>query len=268
MNKDALPTEDEQFEEYKCVAIDMGDRPVIIRTLDIGGDKDLPYFDFPEELNPFLGWRAIRMCLDRTDIFRTQLRAILRASIHGSLKIMYPMISGITEIRRANKILNEVKKDLDINEIPYKKDLEVGIMIEIPSAAIMADKLIKEVDFFSIGTNDLTQYTLAVDRVNEKIADLYDPIHPSVLRLIKNVIKSSHEAGKWTGMCGELAGDPMAAVILLGLGLDEFSMNASSIPKVKKLIRDVTYEEAKEIADHVIDLSTGHEVRDYVASCK
>lgn len=268
MNRDTLPTEDEQYEEYKRVALDMGGRPVIIRTLDIGGDKDLPYFGFPKELNPFLGWRAIRMCLDRTDIFETQLRALLRASIHGNLKIMYPMISGIAEIRSANKILNEVKKDLDIKGIPYKKDLEVGIMVEIPSAAIMADALIKEVDFFSIGTNDLTQYTLAVDRTNEKISDLYDPLHPSVLRLVRNVIEESHKAGKWTGMCGELAGDPMAAVVLLGLGLDEFSMSASSIPKIKQIIRNTTYEEAKRIADHVINMSTGQEVRDYIRACE
>ncbi len=268
MNRDMLPTEDEQYEEYKRVALDMGGRPVIIRTLDIGGDKDLPYFGFPKELNPFLGWRAIRMCLDRTDIFETQLRALLRASIHGNLKIMYPMISGIAEIRSANKILNEVKKDLDIKGIPYKKDLEVGIMVEIPSAAIMADALIKEVDFFSIGTNDLTQYTLAVDRTNEKISDLYDPLHPSVLRLVRNVIEESHKAGKWTGMCGELAGDPMAAVVLLGLGLDEFSMSASSIPKIKQIIRNTTYEEAKRIADHVINMSTGQEVRDYIRACE
>lgn len=268
MNRNMLPTEDEQYEEYKRVALDMGGRPVIIRTLDIGGDKDLPYFGFPKELNPFLGWRAIRMCLDRTDIFETQLRALLRASIHGNLKIMYPMISGIAEIRSANKILNEVKKDLDIKGIPYKKDLEVGIMVEIPSAAIMADALIKEVDFFSIGTNDLTQYTLAVDRTNEKISDLYDPLHPSVLRLVRNVIEESHKAGKWTGMCGELAGDPMAAVVLLGLGLDEFSMSASSIPKIKQIIRNTTYEEAKRIADHVINMSTGQEVRDYIRACE
>jgi len=266
MNRDLMPTEEEQFEKYKEVALGMGNRPVIIRTFDIGGDKKLPYFDFPKELNPFLGWRAIRICLDRVDIFKAQLRAILRASNYGNLKIMYPMISGIMEIRNANKILSEVKKDLDMNKVPYKKDLEVGIMIEIPSAAIMADVLIKEVDFFSIGTNDLTQYTLAVDRGNEKIASLYDSLHPSVLRLIKHVIESSHETGKWTGMCGELAGDPMAVVVLLGLGLDEFSMSASSIPKIKKLIRNLTYAEAKKIADNVINLSTGDEVRDYIGS--
>ena len=214
----------------------------IVRTL-MGRGQRITVF-WLSKLNPFLGWRAIRMCLDRVDIFKAQLRAILRASNYGNLKIMYPMISGITEIIDANKILNEAKEDLEINGIPYKKDLEVGIMIEIPSAAIMADVLIKEVDFFSIGTNDLTQYTLAVDRGNEKIAGLYDSLNPSVLRLIKHVIQSSHEAGKWTE-CAENCGDPMAAVVLLGLGLDEFSMSASSIPKIKKLIRNIHMKRLK-----------------------
>lgn len=264
MDRSALPTEDEQFAAYKAVAEEMSGQPVIIRTLDIGGDKKLSYLDMPEEMNPFLGWRAIRMCLDRVEILRTQLRAIMRASAFGKLRIMYPMISNATEIRKANAILVQVKADLDQEGIPYDHKLQVGIMIEIPAAAVIADLLIKEVDFFSIGTNDLIQYTIAVDRMNEHISYLYEPLHPAVLRLVKNVIDASHRAGKWTGMCGEMAGDVSAAPILLGLGLDEFSMSAGSIPRVKKVIRSLTYQEAQEIARKALAAENAEEIRQLI----
>ncbi|ADL08180.1 phosphoenolpyruvate--protein phosphotransferase [Thermosediminibacter oceani] len=261
MDRENLPDEEEQFQAYKQVAEAMNPRPVIIRTLDIGGDKKLPSLDMPEELNPFLGWRAIRMCLDRPHILKIQLRAILRASHYGNIKIMYPMISGIDEIRKANAILEEAKNELRQEGVPFDENLEVGIMVEIPSAAVIADILAKEVDFFSIGTNDLIQYTLAVDRMNEKIAHLYEPFHPAVLRLIKNVIDASHKAGKWTGMCGEMAGDPLAAPILLGLGLDEFSMSATSISQVKKVIRSLTYDQAKQIAAKALEMESADEIK-------
>jgi len=261
MDRTTLPNEEEQFTAYKAVAEAMAPRPVIIRTLDIGGDKKLPYLDMPEELNPFLGWRAIRLCLDRTDILKTQLRAILRASHYGKLRIMYPMISNAFEIRRANAVLAEARSELDEECIPYDMNLEVGIMVEIPSAAIIADILVKEVDFFSIGTNDLIQYTIAVDRMNERISYLYEPLHPAVLRLIKNVIDASHRAGKWTGMCGEMAGDMAVAPILLGMGLDEFSMSSISIPGVKKVIRSLTINQAEEIADRALICETPEEIR-------
>lgn len=262
MDRETLPDEEEQFRAYKEVAEAMYPRPVIIRTLDIGGDKKLPFLEMPEELNPFLGWRAIRMCLDNPELFKVQLRAILRASHYGKIKIMYPMISSVTELRRANAILKEAKDELRREGIPFDENLEVGIMVEIPSAAVTADILAKEVDFFSIGTNDLIQYTLAVDRMNEKIANLYEPFHPAVLRLIKNVIDASHRAGKWTGMCGEMAGDPLAAPILLGMGLDEFSMSATSISQVKKVIRSLTFEQAKKIADKALEMESPAEIRE------
>lgn len=266
MDRDSLPTEEEQFEAYKMVAEKMAPRAIIIRTLDIGGDKKLPYLDMPEELNPFLGWRAIRMCLDRPEILKTQLRAILRASHYGKLRIMYPMISRVEEIRRANAILEEARQELGREGIPYDKKLQVGIMIELPSAAVIADILAEEVDFFSIGTNDLIQYTLAVDRMNEHISKLYEPLHPAVLRLIKNVIDASHKAGKWTGMCGEMAGDLSATAILLGMGLDEFSMSASSIPQVKKIIRSISYDEAKEIAEKALSMESAQDVKKLLES--
>ncbi|MCF6097499.1 phosphoenolpyruvate--protein phosphotransferase [Thermovorax subterraneus] len=262
MDRETLPDEEEQFRAYKEVAEAMYPRPVIIRTLDIGGDKKLPFLEMPEELNPFLGWRAIRMCLDNPQLFKVQLRAILRASHYGKIKIMYPMISSLSELRRANEILEEAKAELRHEGIPFDEELEVGIMVEIPSAAVTADILAKEVDFFSIGTNDLIQYTLAVDRMNEKIANLYEPFHPAVLRLIKNVIDASHRAGKWTGMCGEMAGDPLAAPILLGMGLDEFSMSATSISQVKKVIRSLTFEQAKQIADKALEMDNPTEIRE------
>ncbi|MDD4146323.1 MAG: phosphoenolpyruvate--protein phosphotransferase [Clostridia bacterium] len=262
MDRSELPTEEEQFEAYKAVAEAMAPRSVIIRTLDIGGDKKLPYLEMPEELNPFLGWRAIRMCLDRQDILQTQLRAIMRASAYGKLRIMYPMISNATEIRKANALLQQVKDNLEQQGIPYDRELEVGIMVEIPAAAVIADLLAKEVDFFSIGTNDLIQYTIAVDRMNEHISHLYEPLHPAVLRLIKNVIDASHRAGKWTGMCGEMAGDVTATPILLGLGLDEFSMSAASIPRVKKIIRSLTYQKARDIAQKALKAENAEEIRE------
>lgn len=266
MDRAALPTEDEQFEAYKAVAVAMAPRPIIIRTLDIGGDKKLPYLEMPQELNPFLGWRAIRLCLDRQDILKTQLKAILRASHYGNLRIMYPMISNPEEVKKANAVLQEARAELAQAGIPYDQKLQVGIMVEIPSAAVIADILAKEVDFFSIGTNDLIQYTIAVDRMNEHISHLYEPLHPAVLRLIKNVIDASHRAGKWTGMCGEMAGDVAAAPILLGMGLDEFSMSAVSIPRVKKVIRSLTYAEAKSVAEKALSMEKPEEIREFIST--
>jgi len=264
MDRDALPSEEEQFQAYKEVIEKMAPKAVIIRTLDIGGDKKLAYLEMPDEMNPFLGWRAIRMCLDRPQILKTQLRAILRASAYGNAKIMYPMISGLDEIRRANAILSEAKDELRQEGIPFDDNIEVGIMVEIPSTAVIADVLAKEVDFFSIGTNDLIQYTLAVDRMNEHISHLYEPLHPAILRLIKNVIDASHKAGKWTGMCGEMAGDIWATAILLGLGLDEFSMSATSIPQVKHIIRSLTYERAKQIAEEALSMDNPEDIRNMI----
>ncbi len=264
MDRPDLPDEEEQFEAYKAVAQTMSSRPVIIRTLDIGGDKKLPYLDMPDEMNPFLGCRAIRLCLDHRDIFKTQLRAILRASHYGTLRIMYPMISGASEIRQANCVLDEAKEELEQEGFPFDRGIQVGIMVEIPSAAVTADLIAKEVDFFSIGTNDLIQYTLAVDRMNERISHLYEPLHPAVLRLIKHVIDASHRAGKWTGMCGEMAGDVVAAPILLGLGLDEFSMSPGSIPRVKQAIRSFSYQKAQEIAERVLQMESPEEIRSWL----
>jgi phosphotransferase system enzyme I (PtsI) len=236
MDRDTMPTEEEQFEAYKFVAEKLNGKPLVIRTLDIGGDKKLPYLPMPEEMNPFLGYRAIRICLDRVDIFKVQLRALLRASAFGNLKIMFPMISSVGEFLTAKKILNECKEELRTEGKSFNESLETGIMIEIPSAAVMADELAKHVDFFSIGTNDLIQYTLAADRMNEKVSYLYDPMHPAVLRLIKMTIDAAHKEGKWCGMCGEMAGDEEAIPTLLEYGLDEFSMSASSILRAKQII--------------------------------
>lgn len=262
MNRNDFPSEEEQFEAYKYVAEKMNGKPVTIRTLDIGGDKKLPYLNMPDEMNPFLGYRAIRLCLDEKEMFKTQLRALLRASAYGNILIMYPMISSVVEVRKANAILNEVKEELDTKGIKYDKNIKVGIMVEIPSAAVTADILAKEVDFFSIGTNDLCQYTLAVDRMNERIKDYYKPFNPAILRLIKNVIDASHKEGIFTAMCGEMAGDPLTTVILLGLGLDEFSMSASSIPNIKNIIRNISYEKAKEFTEMVLNMSTPDEIED------
>ncbi|MQM73389.1 MAG: phosphoenolpyruvate--protein phosphotransferase [Eubacteriaceae bacterium] len=266
MNSDEMPTEDKQFAAYKTVIEQFKDgEGVIIRTLDIGGDKKLPYLPLEEEMNPFLGLRAIRLCLSKPDMFKTQLRAILRASAFGKTRVMFPMIGNVDEVRQAKAILKECMQELDAEGVDYDHDLETGIMVEIPSAAITADIIADEVDFFSIGTNDLCQYTLAVDRMNQNVSYLYDPLHPAILRLVKNVITQSHnKPGKFTGMCGEMAGDPVAALILLGLGLDEFSMSASSIPQVKKIIRSVSFEQAKAVADKAMTMQTGTEIRQYV----
>jgi phosphotransferase system enzyme I (PtsI) len=263
MDRDALPTEEEQYAAYKEVLEAFGQRPVVIRTLDIGGDKELPFLQLPKESNPFLGYRAIRLCLDRTDLFKTQLRAILRATPYGNAKIMFPMISSVEELRAAKQILQEAKEEL-IQEGLEVGPYEVGMMIEVPSAAVIADLLADEVDFFSIGTNDLIQYTMAVDRMNEKISYLYQPFHPALLRLVKTVIDAAHRKGKWVGMCGEMAGDELAIPLLLGLGLDEFSMGASSILRARALVRKLSRQQAKKWAEHVLTLKTVEEIRQYM----
>ncbi|PKH01413.1 phosphoenolpyruvate--protein phosphotransferase [Psychromonas sp. MB-3u-54] len=260
MDRDQLPTEQEQFLAYKDVVEAMDGQACIIRTMDIGGDKDLPYLNLPTELNPFLGWRAIRICFDRPEIMNPQLRALLRASSFGKIRIMFPMIISVEEIRRLKEILNELKAELTAEGLDFDKEIEIGVMIETPAAAAIAHHLIKEVDFFSIGTNDLTQYTLAVDRGNELISALYNPMTPSVLSIIKTVIDASHAAGKWTGMCGELAGDEKATLLLVGMGLDEFSMSAMSIPTVKKIIRNTNYSDVKALADQALSVATAAEI--------
>ena len=266
MENDELPAEDVQFEEYKKVAQDMKGKPVIIRTMDIGGDKELKCLDLPSEMNPFLGYRAIRISLNRPDIFKVQLRALLRASSFGDIHIMYPMIASVEEVKQANAMLEECKAELTAEGKEFNKDIKVGIMIEVPAAAVISPILAKYVDFFSIGTNDLCQYTLAVDRMNESIGSLYQPLHPGVLRLIKHVIDASHEQGKFTGMCGELASDPVATMILLGLGLDEFSMTASSIPLIKKILRSVSKAECEEVANKALAMDTAEEITEYAKS--
>lgn len=264
MDSDHLPTEDEQFQCYKEVLQGLNDKPVVIRTLDIGGDKTLPYLKIDEEMNPFLGYRAIRLCLDKVDIFKTQLKALLRASVYGNLKIMFPMISSLEELLKAKAILNECREELDSNNIEYSNDIEVGMMIEVPAAAIISDILAQHVDFFSIGTNDLIQYTTAVDRMNEKIHSLYNPFNPAVLRLIKTVIDNGHKAGIWVGMCGEMAGDKKMIPILLGFGLDEFSMSASSVLPARNLITSLNYSQMKDFSDKILKMGTAEEIESYI----
>lgn len=264
MGRDELPSEEDQFAAYKAVLEGMEGRPVVVRTLDIGGDKKLSYLPLPEEMNPFLGHRAIRLCLDRTDIFRTQLRALLRASVYGKLKVMFPMIATLNEFREAKKLFLEEKDNLAKEGIPTADHIELGIMVEIPSTAVLADQFAKEVDFFSIGTNDLIQYTMAADRMNEQVSYLYQPYNPSILRLVKMVIDASHKEGKWTGMCGEMAGDETAVPLLLGLGLDEFSMSATSILKARSLIRKLSKAEMEKLAQEALQKSTVEEVIELV----
>ena len=260
MDSENMPTEEEQFLSYKEVAEKMEGKPVIIRTLDVGGDKELKYLELEKEANPFLGYRAIRLCLDNIALFKTQLRAILKASNYGNLLIMFPMISSIEELQEAKKILEECKKELDAENIPYKRDIKVGIMIEIPSAALIAYGLARECDFFSIGTNDLIQYTVAVERGNEKISKLYTKYHPAVIKLIKDSIEGAHDAGIFCGMCGEAAGDELLIPLLIGLGLDEFSMNSNKILKSRKIINQLEKEKCKELAEEILRLSSANEV--------
>jgi len=264
MDRNRMPTEEEQYISYKTVLEAMGSKPVVIRTLDVGGDKELSYLDIEKEMNPFLGYRAIRLCLDRTDIFKIQLRALLRASVHGNLKIMFPMISSLEEYLSAKAILDETTVELRSEGVTVAEKIEVGMMIEVPSAALISDILAKYVDFFSIGTNDLIQYTCAVDRMNQKIHHLYSPFNPGVLRLIKQVIENAHKEGKWVGMCGEMAGDKHMIPLLLGLGLDEFSMSPISILEARKQICDMTLAEAKRLAEHVMTLETSEAIEEYL----
>ncbi|SFC03019.1 phosphoenolpyruvate--protein phosphotransferase [Bacillus sp. OV322] len=261
MGRDQMPTEEEQFEAYKAVLEGMDGKPVVVRTLDIGGDKELPYLNLPKEMNPFLGYRAIRLCLDEQEIFRIQLRALLRASQFGNLKIMFPMIATLGEFRDAKAILEEEKQKLKDSGVKVSETIEVGIMVEIPSTAVMADTFAKEVDFFSIGTNDLIQYTMAADRMNEQVSYLYQPYNPAILRLVKMVIDAAHKEGKWAGMCGEMAGDEIAIPVLLGLGLDEFSMSATSILKARSLISKLNKSDMEKLAQSVLGMDTNDSVK-------
>lgn len=264
MESAELPTEEEQFEAYKAVLEGLHGKPVVVRTLDIGGDKELPALELPKEMNPFLGVRAIRLCFQEEEVFRTQLRALLRASVYGDLRIMFPMIATLGEFRKAKGILLEEKEKLVTEGIKVSDTLQVGIMIEIPAAAVLADQFAKEVDFFSIGTNDLVQYTFAADRMSTTISYLYQPFNPSILRLVKNVIDAAHAEGKWTGMCGEMAGEAIAAPLLIGLGLDEFSMSATSVLSQRKLIRAMKKSEMNELAEKALNCGTMEEVVDLV----
>ena len=264
MDNDHFPTEEEQFEAYKAVLEGMQGRRVVVRTLDIGGDKKLSYFEFPEEMNPFLGYRAIRLCLDRTDIFRTQLRALIRASVYGRLCIMFPMIATVKEFCDAKAIYEEEKAKLIADGVKVADNIEVGMMVEIPAAAVNADNFAKHADFFSIGTNDLIQYSMAADRMSEHVSYLYQPYNPSVLRLIKMTIDGAHKEGKWAGMCGAMAGEPYAVPLLLGMGLDEFSMSATQILKARKMVNGLSKDEAAKLADEALKLATAEEVLDLV----
>lgn len=260
MGRKEMPSEESQYNAYKTVLEKMKGKPVVVRTLDIGGDKELPYLDLPKEMNPFLGFRAVRLCLSREDIFRTQLRALLRASNFGNLRIMFPMIATVDEFRAAKTILLEEKEKLKLEGIAISEDIQLGIMVEIPSTAVMADVFAQEVDFFSIGTNDLIQYTMAADRMNERVSYLYQPCNPAILRLVKNVIESAHAYGKWVGMCGEMAGDAVAIPLLLGLGLDEFSMSATSILPARSQISGLSASEMRKVAEQALMCSTADEV--------
>lgn len=254
MDAQDFPTEEDQYEAYKAVLEGMNGKPVVVRTMDIGGDKTLPYFDLPEEMNPFLGWRALRISLSNSGdaMFRTQLRALLRASVHGTLRIMFPMVALVTEFRAAKKIYDEEKAKLIAEGVPVAEGIEVGIMIEIPAAAMLADQFAKEVDFFSIGTNDLIQYTMAADRMNEQVSYLYQPYNPSILRLINNVVKAAHAEGKWAGMCGEMAGDQTAVPLLMGIGLDEFSMSATSVLQTRSLMKRLDSTKMEELSNKAL----------------
>ena len=266
MDSDHFPTEDEQFEAYKQVLEGMKGKKVVVRTLDIGGDKHLDYYEFPKEMNPFLGYRAIRLCLKETDIFRTQLRALCRASVYGKLCIMFPMIATVKEFCDAKAIYEDVKAELIAEGVAVADNIEVGMMVEIPAAAVLADQFAKYADFFSIGTNDLIQYSMAADRMSEHVSYLYQPYNPSVLRLIANTIKGAHSQGKWAGMCGAMAGEPNAVPILLGLGLDEFSMSATQILKARKVVKSLSYAEMQELAQECLNKETMEEVLEYVTS--
>ncbi len=266
MDNDHFPTEEEQFEAYKAVLEGMGGRKVVVRTLDIGGDKKLSYYTFPEEMNPFLGYRAIRLCLKEQDIFRTQLRALCRASVYGKLCIMFPMIATIDEFRQAKGIFEDVKAELLAEGVAVADDIQVGMMVEIPAAAVLADEFSKYADFFSIGTNDLIQYSMAADRMSENVSYLYQPYNPSILRLINMTIKGAHKNGKWVGMCGAMAGEPYAVPILLGLGLDEFSMSATQILKARKVVTGLSYADMQKLAEKCLNMDSAAEVLDYVQS--
>jgi phosphocarrier protein FPr len=266
LDRQTAPSEEEQLAAYQAIAKLMGTRPLIIRTLDVGGDKALPYLDLGPEANPFLGWRAIRLGLDRPEVLKTQLRAILRASPRRRIKIMFPMIATPAELRAAKKILAEAKAELRQAKLSIAKKIELGIMIEVPSAVAVADQLAAEVDFFSIGTNDLSQYTMAADRTNARVAPLADAFQPAVLRLVRQTIQAGHAAGIWVGLCGELAGDPLATPTLLGLGLDEFSMNPPAIPQIKQIIRCLTLEKAQALADQALALDDAEQVRELARS--
>ncbi len=264
LERNALPTEEEQYQAYKAILDVFGKHPVVLRTLDVGGDKEIPYMHLDKEMNPFLGERALRLCLNRPDIFKPQLRAAFRAGVGHNLKIMFPMVATLSCVRKAMVVVNEVKAELKKEGIPFAEDAEIGIMVEIPSAAVVADQLAKEVDFFSIGTNDLSQYTMAADRTNPKVAELSNAFQPAVLRLIKMVIDAAHAEHKWVGMCGELAGEPLAAPILVGLGLDEFSMSPPFIPLVKQIIRNLDTREMTDLAEGSLQLETPEDVQNFV----
>jgi len=260
INKSSLPDEDEQYESYRKVAEAARPNTIIIRTLDLGGDKFMSALELPGEMNPFLGWRAIRFCLENVEIFKTQLRAILRASAVGNVKMMYPMISGLTELRRANDLLNQCRQELREKGIPIDENMEVGAMIEVPSAAITADTLAREVSFFSIGTNDLIQYSIAVDRVNERIAHLYEPTHPAIMRLIKMVVDAAHAHNRWVGVCGEMAGEVMFTPLLLGLGVDELSTSPAQVPRVKRAVQSLDIGECLQMVEQARRLETSEEI--------